>query len=549
MLVNIGGKKIDAKAQLLDIDRTNYEDSLYDFMRAAWPIFDAHRWVDGWALQAICEHLQAVIDGEIKRLLINIPPRCGKSASCSIALLPWCWAQRDHSFTSGPGVSFLYASFKDSLSLRDATKCRNVLESNWYQTYWGDRFQLTQDQNSKSRFRNDKAGERLITSIGAKGATGDGGDIIVIDDPNSAKEIESELAIQSVIDWWDGVMGTRLNDIDEGAFIEIQQRVAANDLTGHILENQVDDWVHLVLPMHYEPERSFITTIGWKDPRLIPGELLWPERFSAQAVDRLASQMGSWRAAGQLEQRPVPRGGGIIKTEWWLPWPEKRLPAMDYIIAYLDTAYTEDTMNDPSGIIIWGVFSADQAGTGVASRILDKEGRPVYADRTVNENGSRVMAMYAWKDRLELHPLVNRVERTCTHWKVDLLLIENKASGISVAQELRRLFQNSRFSVQLNDPKSQDKAARLYSVQHLFEEGLIYAPSPEDPEKTIAWVDEMIDEVSVFPKGRHDEYVDCTSGALRHLRNQGLISRPPESKAEYEGLKVYRRNDIPLYPS
>lgn len=156
------------------------------------------------------------------------------------------------------------------------------------------------------------------------------------------------------------------------------------------------------------------------------------------------------------------------------------------------------------------------------------------------------MLMYAWKDRLELHPLVTRVNSTCLKWKVDLLLIENKASGISVAQEMRRLFAGAGFGVQLNDPKSQDKAARLYSVQHLFEEGLIFAPG--DNEETYQWVEDVIDEVGIFPKGRHDEYVDCTSGGLRHLRTAGLISRPPESKAEYEGLMVYRTNNTPLYP-
>ncbi len=530
-------------AQLLDIDRVDCEESLYEFLKGAWGVYESHPWIDGWCIQAMAEHIEAVVDGEIKRLIISIPPRCGKSSICSVALPAWCWAQPHKSFTSGPGVNFLYASFSDDLSRRDSVFCRTVIRSNWYQARWGDRFQLSVDQDTKGRFQNDKGGQRLITSIGATaGGTGSGGDIIVIDDANAAGEVESEAVIEQTINWWTGTMATRLNDQSKGAFVEIQQRLGENDLTGHILENEIDDWVHLCLPMHYEPERSFHTVIGWKDPRSVPGELLWPERFDEEAVNRLERKLGKWRAAGQLEQRPEPKGGGVIKRDWWQLWPYDVFPAMDFIMAYVDTAYTEKTINDPSAMIVWGVFSGD---TQIRqSHLVDRDGERMEMNATALETGVKVMMIDAWTERLELNALVQKVAATAKKHKVDSVVIENKASGISVAQEIRRLYGSEQFAIQLNDPKSQDKLARLYSVQHFFEDGMVFAPER-------SWSDMVITQVGQFPRGRHDDLVDCCSGALRHLRDCGLIIRAAERLAELESVKErgnYRPQVEPLYP-
>jgi predicted phage terminase large subunit-like protein len=670
---------VDPQAQLDDLNRADYQESLYEFYKAAWPLIDTSPWMDGWAIDAIAEHLQAVCDGEINRLCINVSPRTGKSNLISVAFDAWVWAQPHAGPISGPAVKFLHASYANQLSLRDNVKCRRLIESSWYQKLWGHRFQLTTDQNTKSRFANDQGGERLITSIEGTN-TGEGamcfvagtlvntphGNIpiekllvgntvyssgegfeairesrivavmarkpyhglvtiscggshsltctvdhriytvrdgyqradslktgtrvlcyshlgftyetevesvnsvtadyrqlvydiqverdhnffaegvlvsncIIIDDPNAVDDVDSEATIQAAIDWWDGVMPTRLNNQETGAYIVIQQRTFENDLTGHIMEHERDDWCWLMIPMRYEPERSFMTPIGWKDPRTVEGELMWPERFSEKAVARLEKRLGKFRAAGQLQQRPEPAGGGIIERAWWQLWESETFPPMDFVLATLDTAYTEDQLNDPSGMIVWGVFSET---TSQANHLLDASGNRVYLDRTISESPPRAMMMYAWDDHLKLHDLVKRVAKTCLQYKVDLLLIENKASGISVSQEIRRLISAERFGVQLFDPKSQDKVARLISIQHLFQEGLIYAPSEKYP-----WVDKVITQVGMFPKAKHDEYVDLTSMGLRHLRNNGLIARAQERLAELEGLKVFRGNqDQPLYP-
>jgi predicted phage terminase large subunit-like protein len=526
--------------QFLDLDRRDYEDSLYTFLKTAWKYIDPAPWKDGWHIGAIAEHLQAVICGQILRLIINLPPRCGKSSILSVAFPAWVWAQPIEGPTSGPGVPFLYASYADKLSLRDSVKCRRLIESDWYRRFWGTRFALTSDQNTKSRFTNNRGGERLITSIGA-GVTGEGGNIICIDDPNAANEIESEATTETTIDWWTVAMPSRLNDPDTGAFIIIQQRLAENDLTGHILEHETG-WTHLCLPGRYEPERSFHTVIGWKDPREEPGELLWPERFSEETLKRLEVTMGPYTFAGQIQQRPEPKGGGIIKREWWRLWAHETydMRHVSFVLGVLDTAYTEDELNDPSGMMVWMIYSDDIPAT--TSRIVGPDGELIRTNPTTAGLAPQVVLAYAWDERLELHDLVNKAAQTCLKYRVDHLVIENKASGISVAQEIRRLYGREKFGVELFDPKSQDKAARLYSVQHLFAEGLIHAPEKE-------WAERVITQVGQFPKGKHDEYVDLTSMGLRKLRDMGLLVRQPEREAELEAQKIYPRGQMePLYP-
>ena len=177
------------------------------------------------------------------------------------------------------------------------------------------------------------------------------------------------------------------------------------------------------------------------------------------------------------------------------------------------------------------------------SRIVGTNGPAMAVDRTYVEGAPKVMLMHAWADRLELHELVEKVAKTCKQLKVDRLLIENKASGISVSQEMRRLYSNENYAVQLCDPKSQDKLSRLYSVQHLFAEGLVYAPDR-------SWADMVITQVGQFPKGRRDDLVDTVSQAIKHLRDQGLLIMAEEHQADIEAQKVYPGGQPPpLYPA
>ena len=537
---DLAGYKLDIDQTLSEIERAECEDSLYEFLHHAWRYIDPSDFTQGWPIQAIAEHLQAVVDGDIRRLIINIPPRMGKSTITSVAFPAWTWAQPSSSKTSGPGVQFLHASYAQQLSLRDSVKCRRLIESPWYQKHWKERFRLTGDQNTKTRFDNDKSGSRLSTSVGSA-LTGEGGSIIVVDDPNAAQEAFSEATIATTIEWWDSALSTRLNDPKTGCFVIIQQRLAEDDLTGHILSKDVGEWTHLCLPMKYEPDRAFVTGIGWKDPRKTPGELLWPERFGEAEVDLLERQLGPFAAAGQLQQRPEPAGGGVIKRDWWQLWEENAYPPMDFIIASLDTAYTTKQENDYSALTVWGVFS-DVSNVAIANRAVDRDGQIRAVQRQYVEGAPKLMLMSAWQERLELHDLVTKVSDSCRKMRVDRLLIEDKAAGHSVAQEIRRLYGHEKWAVQLINPGAQDKLARLYSIQHLFAEGMIYAPER-------AWSDMVITQTASFPKGKHDDIVDTVSMGLRHLRDIGLLERSPERIAAIDASRLHTGQPPPaLYP-
>ena len=443
---------IDVDKALQDILRYEYEQSLYEFLKAGWKYIDPNPFVDGWHLEAIAEHLQAVADGEIKRLIINQPPRTSKS-SMIVGFDAWVWAQGYVSDTSGPGVQFLHASYAQNLSIRDSVKTRRLIGSPWYQGLWGDRFSMMGDQNAKTRFDNDKGGYRLATSVGGA-LTGEGGGIIVIDDPHNSVDMESEVVRESTVEWFNTSLSTRLNNARTGAMILVMQRLHENDLTGNILASGDDSWVHLMLPMRYEPERAAIlypNAIGWSDPRTEDGELLTPERYDEMSVGRLEKQLGPFGSAGQLQQRPEPKGGGILKRDFWQDWDKPTYPEVEFVIGSVDTAYTTKEENDFSAMTVWGVFTENDI--------------------------PKVMLMNGWQAKLELHELVDKISATAKKFSVDHLLIENKASGISVAQELRRLYASEDFSVQLHDPKGGDKVARAYSVQHILAEGVVHAPT------------------------------------------------------------------------
>lgn len=550
MSFNIDIRGIDRDLQLADLDRVDCEESLYTFVRSGFHCIDPATWIDSWAVEAVCDHLQAVADGEIRKLILNISPRCLKTITTCVAFPAWVWAQPGTGATLGPKVSFMCSSYGRDLSMDAAVKSRQLINSQWYRDRWGSRFELSDVQSTKTLFVNDKGGRYLSTSVSG-GTLGRGADIIIADDLNDTQDALSEASIETALNYWNTVLRTRLNNPKTGAFIVIQQRLAENDITGHILEKDVAGWCHVMIPMRYEPERSFHTVIGWKDPRTELGELMWPERFGEKEVKSLEADLGPYASAGQLQQRPEPRGGGIIKREYWRLWEADSYPPMDYILATLDTAFTTDELNDPSGMIIWGIFSGDIKAetTGIIipkrpwethSQGADAIMRP---DSTYSEFAPHVMCMYGWTARLELHELVEKVAQTCIKMKVDVLLIENKASGISVAQEIRRLYNRERFGVELFDPKSQDKVARLYSVQHLFAEGIIYGPDRP-------WMEQIIAQVGQFPKGKHDEYVDLTSMGLRKLRDMGLLVRQSEREADLESQKIYPRGqDSPLYPA
>ncbi len=192
-------------------ERDQLEASLIDFVEAAWPSIDPSDYQPCWAIDALCEHLQAVTDGQIKRLLINFPPRAGKSSVVSICWPAWTWARRKASYLSGPTVKFLCASYNHDLSLEMSNRTRRLLLSPWYQKYWGKRLTLLSDQNTKAKFEFKQGGTRIATSVGGS-LLGIGGDIINVDDPHNVADVESEAERKTVLAWWSELRSTRLRE-------------------------------------------------------------------------------------------------------------------------------------------------------------------------------------------------------------------------------------------------------------------------------------------------------------------------------------------------
>ena len=375
-------RQVRAQRQQTDAsedERRGLEHSFIEFVEAAWPFIDAVDYQPNWAVEALCEHLQAVTEGRISRLLVNFPPRCGKTLITSVCWIAWTWARRQRSFRSGPQVRFLTGSYSHTLALGNANLTRRLIQSPFYQHLWGSRYTFRDDQNTKVQVDNSAGGSRLATSVGGT-LLGIGGDILVVDDPHNVAQAESEAERETVSNWWSELSTTRLNDPKQSAIVVIMQRLHEEDVSGKILSGD-EDWCHLMIPMEYDWRRHCSTALGWDDPRGIDhdgvplvergiprdaeaaailderdGELMWPQRFGAKEVAAIKVGLGPYMASGRLQQSPQPKSGGIFKREWWEVWEGSYFPICDLVIASLDGAYTDKEENDPSALTVWGVF-------------------------------------------------------------------------------------------------------------------------------------------------------------------------------------------------
>lgn len=518
------------------------EKSLVEYIKQAWNVVEpGQEYAHNWHIDLIAEHLEAItdevtIDGAYyNRLLVNLPPGHMKSLLVNVFWPSWEWGPRNM-----PHLRYVCTSHSQNLAIRDSTKMRRLIQSEWYQKRWGDRVTLTGDQNAKTKFENTATGFR--EAVAFESMTGVRGDRVIIDDPHSVDSAQSDAMRNSVIETFLEAVPTRLNNPGKSAIVVIMQRLHEEDVSGVVLDKGLG-YDHIMLPMRYEPSRAVPTLLGIEDPRREQGELLFPERFPEEVVDRDEAVMGPYATAGQFQQSPEPRGGGIIKREWWQIWERESYPAFDYIIASIDTAYTSKKENDPSAMTVWGIWSGGDQ-TAQITRSVSRENEIMnMVERTYKEEHPKVMLMYAWAERLEFHDLIMKVQETMDNYGVEKLLIEGKASGISVAQELRRSFGYDEFTVQLVDPKNEDKVARMHSVQPIFSGGLVYAPDRQ-------WADMVINQVAQFPRGKHDDLVDSTSMAIRHLRQNGLILRNSEWTSSIDDSRAHvGAPPLPLYPA
>ena len=504
-------------------ERRGAETSLYEFVKQSWPVVEPGvEFVDSWHIRVICEHLEAVSRGDIRRLLINIPPRHSKSLIVSVIWPMWEWIFAPHQ-------KFLCASYSGTLSTRDNLKARRLIQSPWYQERWGSVFELTGDQNQKQRFENSKTGYRIATSVGGT-ATGEGGSRLILDDPHSAQEAQSDVIRESALEWFDMVWSTRLNDPKRDAMVTIMQRLHEADISGHIIDD-IRGWEHLMIPAEWDGAKRR-TSLGFYDPRTTEGELICPDRFGEDEIANLKQMLGTYGSSGQLQQDPTPSGGGILKTQYLQLWPQdKGLPQFEYVIQSYDCAFTEKTTGDPTACSVWAVFTYD--------------------------NKRQVMLIDAWDEHLSYPDLRKRV---INDWAVeyggvneknpfnrakrpDRILVEAKASGQSLLQDLRI----ARVPAVGYNPGRADKVARAHQAAPTLELGLVWVPeSKKNPGQYVSWANGFIKQLAKFPVGEHDDYVDTFTQVIIYLKNAYFFELP-KAKEMDEPQRPYTKEKVNPY--
>lgn len=428
-----------------------------------------------WHIDAICEHLQAVTDGRIRRLLINIPPGHMKSLLVSVFWPAWVWARR-------PEWRALFSSYAMDLAIRDSVRCRDLITSEWYQEGFCPPWGLKGDQNVKSFFENTRRGFRFSLSVGGR-ATGFRGDCVVVDDPLNAKEQYSKTARDECVFWWDKVMSSRLNDQRVGARVIIMQRLHEEDLAGHVIRKE--GYEHLCLPTEFEPERltgsgrdhiPAATRIGWRDPRTEPGELLFPTLFSAPVVTEAKRDLGADGFAGQHQQRPSPADGTIFKRAWWQYY--RQAPAVfDVVIQSWDCSFKDTKGTDYVVGQVWGRLGADKY-------LLDQV-----------------------RDRMDFTATCAALKSLSAKWsRAAAKLIEDKANGPAVISALRR-----QVSGLIPVEPDGSKVARAHAVSADVEAGNVYLP------EGATFTSDFVEELASFPNGTYDDQVDAATQALRRL--------------------------------
>jgi predicted phage terminase large subunit-like protein len=479
----------------------DWSGDLRAFIAHFWSIVEPMTpFVSNWHIDAICEHLEAITRGELRRLIINIPPRHMKSLTVSAFWPAWCW-------TTKPHTRFLTASHDIELAQRDAVKSRAILLSPSFTERW-PQVKLKGDVNRVTRYENTRTGYRIAVSVGGGGGTGEGGDVIIIDDPHKPLEALTDSGRNKVVEWHDGTIGFRFNDQKTGSEVVVMQRLHELDLAGHLLER--GGFEHLCLPARYEPSHPFV----WPDdPRGVKGDLLWPEHIPEAALADMEATMLSFRAAGQLQQRPAAMEGELIKREWWRfyspDWDaddvEKvsSFPRFSMIVQSWDPALKAKDTNDPTAGQVWGIHGAD--------RYLLRSTR---ARLTMNGLVTTVKQTHAW--------VAERWPHTPQY-----VLIENAAAGPEAIAALQREIPGV---IKINARDGGDKELRASTGVVPLESHNVFVRGRLAPDTAMGYLaDEpemmLIEECCVFPNGEHDDQVDAFSQAMNWAARRGIVRK------------------------
>lgn len=485
---------INPKTLAQDIKYEKARRSLTEFLKQAWKTVDPAVYEHNWDIDVVCEHLEAVSRGEIKRLLINIPPRRLKSTMCGVMWPAWEWGTR-------PELKYLTGSYDSDLALRDTAKTRDLIKSDWYKEYINylvrqgciEKFwKLKGDQNVKGRYENDQGGHRIAYTIGAP-PTGDGGDRILIDDPLSALEAFSKARRERAINVWDQALHNRLNDQRTGVKVIVMQRLHKDDLSGHVLEQ--GGYEHLFIPMEY---RKYVrlgnvefnpkerpTSLGWVDKREHDGELLDPVRFPKPIVDELKSSrgLGSNAYNSQYQQTPLNVEGNMFDRS---------------VVEIIDDVPVEGTR-----IRYWDKAGTEKGGKRTAGVLMlrTKDGQYIIEDVQLAQHGAVL------REKLIKQTAITDAEKYGSSG-VTIWIEQEPGSGGKESAEatIRNL---AGFVVKAERPTG-EKEIRAIPLSVQWAAGNVKL-------KKGHWNKEFLDEFEVFPKGSFKDQIDATSGAFNRL--------------------------------
>lgn len=438
---------------------------LYSFTRWAFLQQRGRKWMRNWHHKTICDALMRVYEGKTKRLIINIPPRYSKTEIAVVCFMAWAMGKQ-------ADAEFIHTSYSARLAANNSFRAREMVRSEWYQEIFPNT-RLLAGSEAKDDWRTTVGG--VVYATGSYGTiTGYGagkmredaafGGAFVIDDPHKADEATSDVMRQNVIDWFQGTAESRTNDPARTPIIVIMQRLHQVDLAGWLLAGgNGEEWEHLCIPAMDADETP-----------------LWPEKHD-RAKLRVMEQSSPYVFAGQYMQRPAPLGGGIFKINWWQFYRPGALPQVKRIIHSWDTAFKTKASNDYSVRTIWAEC----------------------------ERGYYLLDL--WKQKVEFPELKRMVSSFPADHKPHAVLIEDKASGQSLIQEMRRDTMLPLVPVKVDT----DKVARAFAVTPLIESGRVFLP------EGAPWLAEYVASLATFPNGAHDDDVDSTTQALAYMSRGG----------------------------
>ena len=452
----------------------NAKKNFLDFVKYMWPHF-----VEGTHHRIIAEKFDNIAKGKLKRLIVNMPPRHTKSEFASYLLPAFIMGQN-------PMTKIIQTSHTAELSQRFGRKTKQLIDSSDYKQVFPDT-NLQADSKAAGRWDTSAGGEYFAAGVGGA-ITGRGADLLIIDDPHSEQDALSESAMEGAYEWY--TSGPRQRLQPGGAIVLVMTRWSTIDLTGQLMKAQVepkaDQWEVVEFPAIMDS-----------------GVPTWPEYWKIDELESVKASLAISKWNAQWMQKPTSEEGAIIKREWWQEWKEKDIPDLHYIIQSYDTAFGKKETADYSAITTWGVFSPDDMKPALV--LLD-----------------------ARRGRWDFPELKEIAVKEYNYWEPEMVLIEAKASGMPLSDELRR----AGIPITNYTPtRGNDKRTRVNSIAPMFESGMVYYPEGR------TFAEEVIEECAAFPYGENDDYVDTVTQALMRFRQSGLIQLRMDYEPEPLELK------------